>query len=70
LLRQLPLIIELSAEQVHVMAHADYPPAVYRWQQPVDEQQVLWSRQRLTDHLPGVMARLPALTISGLAIRR
>lgn len=52
--RCLPLIIELhSAEQVHVIAHADYPAAVYRWQRVVDEQQVVWRRQRLTDHLAG-----------------
>ena len=52
--RRLPLIIELhSGEQVHVIAHADYPAAVYRWQRIVDEQQVMWRRQRLTDHLAG-----------------
>lgn len=51
---RLPLIIELhSGEQVHVIAHADYPAAVYRWQRVVDEHQVLWRRQRLTDHLAG-----------------
>ena len=51
--RRLPLIIELhSGEQVHVIAHADYA-AVYRWQRVVDEHQVLWRRQRLTDHLAG-----------------
>ncbi|HIG8415685.1 protein-serine/threonine phosphatase [Klebsiella michiganensis] len=53
--RRLPLIIELhSGEQVHVIAHADYPAAVYRWQRIVDEQQVMWRRQRLTDHLAGL----------------
>ena len=52
--RRLPLIIELhSGEQVHVIAHADYPAAVYRWQRIVDEQQVMCRRQRLTDHLAG-----------------
>ena len=52
--RRLPLIIELhSGEQVHVIAHADYPAAAYRWQRAVDEHQVLWRRQRLTDHLAG-----------------
>ena len=49
--RDLPLITELhSGGQVHVIAHADYPAAVYRWQRAVDEHQVLWRRQRLTDH--------------------
>ena len=36
-----------------MIAHADYPAAVYRWQRIVDEQQVMWRRQRLTDHLAG-----------------
>lgn len=50
----LPLIIELhSGEQVHVIAHALITRAVYRWQRIVDEQQVMWRRQRLTDHLAG-----------------
>ncbi|HHG8772891.1 TPA: protein-serine/threonine phosphatase [Raoultella planticola] len=52
--RELPLIVELYAgSQRHVVAHADYPAASYRWQQPVDAEQVLWRRQRLTDHLAG-----------------
>ncbi|MFK3705018.1 serine/threonine protein phosphatase 1 [Raoultella sp. BIGb0138] len=52
--RELPLIVELCAgSQRHVVAHADYPAASYRWQQPVDAEQVLWRRQRLTDHLAG-----------------
>ena len=52
--RDLPLIIELhGGGQVHVIAHADYPAAVYRWQRAVDEHQVLWRRQRLTDHFAG-----------------
>lgn len=52
--RRLPLIIELhSGELVHVIAHADYPAALYCWQQPVDEHQVLWNRHRLSSHLAG-----------------
>ncbi|MGR7070827.1 protein-serine/threonine phosphatase [Klebsiella aerogenes] len=52
--RDVPLIIELrSQDTTHVIAHADYPASVYRWQLPVDEHQVLWGRQRLTDHLAG-----------------
>lgn len=52
--RDLPLIIELhSGGQVHVIAHADYPAAVYCWQRAVDEHQVLWRRQRLADHFAG-----------------
>ncbi|ELY3086777.1 protein-serine/threonine phosphatase [Klebsiella aerogenes] len=52
--RELPLIFELhSGGMTHVIAHADYPASRYCWQLPVDEHQVLWSRQRLTDHLAG-----------------
>lgn len=36
-----------------MIAHADYPAPVYRWQQPVDPQRVLWSRHRLSEHLAG-----------------
>ncbi len=52
--RRLPLIIEVQCEKArHVIAHADYPAPVYRWQQPVDPQRVLWSRHRLSEHLAG-----------------
>ncbi|MFH3314683.1 protein-serine/threonine phosphatase [Klebsiella aerogenes] len=52
--RDLPLIIELRCQDTtHVIAHADYPASRYNWQLPVDQHQVLWSRQRLTDHLAG-----------------
>ncbi|WP_024555755.1 metallophosphoesterase [Franconibacter pulveris 1160] len=51
---KLPLIIELHANgQTIVIAHADYPSAQYRWQQPVDEHQVVWSRDRLNRHMRG-----------------
>lgn len=40
--QRLPLIIEVGcADARHVIAHADYPAPVYRWQQPVDPQRVL-----------------------------
>lgn len=69
--RRLPLIIEVQCEKArHVIAHADYPAPVYRWQQPVDPQRVLWSRHRLVNTWRGAMALLAAQTISGLAIRR
>ena len=52
--RRLPLIIEVECGKArHVIAHADYPAPVYRWQQPVDPQRVLWSRHRLSEHLAG-----------------
>ena len=52
-----------------MIAHADYPAPVYRWQQPVDPQRVLWSRHRLSEHLAGRHGAIAGLTISGLAIR-
>lgn len=69
--RDLPLIIELRCQNTtHVIAHADYPASRYNWQLPVDEHQVLWSRQRLTDHPRDGTGKLPARIISGLAIPR
>ncbi|MEW5562159.1 protein-serine/threonine phosphatase [Enterobacter asburiae] len=50
----LPFIIEVVTDAAtHVIAHADYPAAHYRWQQTVDWHRVLWDRQRLSDHLAG-----------------
>ncbi|ROP61869.1 serine/threonine protein phosphatase 1 [Enterobacter sp. BIGb0383] len=46
---RLPWIIEARCRDgIHIIAHADYPAPHYRWHQPVDRQQILWSRQRLT----------------------
>ncbi|KFD21315.1 protein-serine/threonine phosphatase [Yokenella regensburgei] len=54
LCRELPYIIELQCEnEVHIIAHADYPATVYVWHQPVDREQVLWNRERLAAHLAG-----------------
>ena len=53
-----------------MIAHADYPASVYRWQLPVAEHQVLWSRQRLTDHLAGRHGEIAGADHFGLAIRR
>ncbi|MFW0767072.1 protein-serine/threonine phosphatase [Trabulsiella odontotermitis] len=51
---QLPYIIEVDCESgVNIVAHADYPAAEYAWQKAVDPQQVLWNRQRLSDHFAG-----------------
>ncbi|RPH22890.1 serine/threonine-protein phosphatase [Buttiauxella warmboldiae] len=52
--RDLPLVIELRTHhKTLVIAHADYPAAHYRWNQPVDEHLLLWSRERLTQNLQG-----------------
>lgn len=57
----LPWIMEVHCRNgVHIIAHADYPDSHYQWHKPVDRQQVLWSRQRLS-----AMARKQEKGISG-----
>ncbi|WP_434131247.1 protein-serine/threonine phosphatase [Enterobacter cloacae] len=52
--RQLPLIIEITCTNgLNVIAHADYPAAEYRWQQPVSAERVLWDRDRLMGFMAG-----------------
>ncbi|MER5122215.1 metallophosphoesterase [Providencia stuartii] len=47
---QLPLIIEVNADgKKTVIAHADYPSDEYEFGKPVDEQYVIWSRERISD---------------------
>lgn len=44
----LPLIIHLAQdERLTVIAHADYPASRYAFEQPVDEYQVVWGRDRI-----------------------
>ncbi|UNH25061.1 metallophosphoesterase [Moellerella wisconsensis] len=46
----LPLIIEVNTnEKKTVIAHADYPSDEYAFGKPVDEQYVIWSRERIGD---------------------
>ncbi|HEK3117217.1 metallophosphoesterase [Proteus mirabilis] len=46
----LPLIIEVNAGgKKTVIAHADYPSDEYEFGKPVDEQYVIWSRERIGD---------------------
>jgi serine/threonine protein phosphatase 1 len=50
----LPYILELHCRSgINIIAHADYPVSHYQWQQPVDQQAVLWRRDRLNAHLAG-----------------
>ncbi|EPM5567011.1 metallophosphoesterase [Providencia thailandensis] len=47
---KLPLIIEVNADgKKTVIAHADYPSDEYEFGKPVDEQYVIWSRERIGD---------------------
>lgn len=46
----LPLIIEVNTvKEKTVIAHADYPSDEYEFGKPVDEQYVIWSRERIGD---------------------
>ena len=48
--KNLPLIIEVTTgEKKVVIAHADYPSDEYEFGKPVDEQAVIWSRERVAD---------------------
>ncbi|MCU5775823.1 metallophosphoesterase [Erwiniaceae bacterium BAC15a-03b] len=46
--RDLPLILHLTLEdRIAVVAHADYPAEHYAWEQQVDADKVVWSRDRI-----------------------
>ena len=46
--QELPLIAHLVLdEQIVVVAHADYPASRYAWEQPIDEYEVVWGRDRI-----------------------
>lgn len=49
---KLPMIIEVitNGKKV-VIAHADYPSDEYEFGKPVDEQAVIWSRERVADDM-------------------
>lgn len=50
LAEKLPLIIEInSSGKKTIIAHADYPSNEYEFGKPVDEQCVIWSRERIYD---------------------
>ncbi|MCX2590177.1 metallophosphoesterase, partial [Proteus penneri] len=47
---RLPFIIEVNTNgKKTVIAHADYPSDEYEFGKPVDEQYVIWSRERIGD---------------------
>lgn len=55
----LPYILEVAcADEKHIIAHADYPSAVYAWQKSVDRHAVLWNRNRLNAHFSGQGERI------------
>ena len=55
----LPLIIEVThLPQQIVVAHADYPAEHYYYDQPVNAEDVVWSRKRITRALEGRGSRI------------
>lgn len=52
---ELPLIIELvTGDKKYVISHADYPHDEYDFDKPVDLQQVIWNRERISDSQDGL----------------
>lgn len=51
----LPLVIELvTGDNKIVICHADYPSNEYAFGKPVDDQQVIWNRERVSDAQDGI----------------
>ncbi|UIW10311.1 serine/threonine protein phosphatase [Flyfo siphovirus Tbat2_3] len=54
LVAELPLIIEVStASQKVVICHADYPTDFYEYGRPINEEQVIWNRERVSQSIDG-----------------
>lgn len=56
---ELPLIIELvSKDKKYVICHADYPFDEYEFGKPVDHQQVIWNRERISNSQNGIVKEI------------
>ncbi|EET2499808.1 TPA: metallophosphoesterase, partial [Escherichia coli] len=56
---ELPLIIELvSKDKKYVICHADYPCDKYEFGKPVDHQQVIWNRERISNSQDGIVKEI------------
>lgn len=56
---ELPLIIELvSKDKKYVICHADYPCDEYEFGKPVDHQQVIWNRERISNSQDGIVKEI------------
>lgn len=54
-LAELPLIIELvTGGKKYVICHADYPHNEYEFGKPVNAEQVIWNRERVSDAWDGI----------------
>ncbi|CNL09534.1 serine/threonine protein phosphatase [Yersinia frederiksenii] len=50
----LPLVIEIETDRgKYVIAHADYPNDEYQYGKPVNEQHVIWNRERVSYAMDG-----------------
>lgn len=53
---ELPLIIEVTkGRKKFVICHADYPSNEYEFGKPVDHEQVIWSRERVSVSMDGLV---------------
>jgi serine/threonine protein phosphatase 1 len=56
---ELPLIIELvSGDKKYVICHADYPHDEYEFGKPVNPEQVIWNRERVSDAWDGIGSQI------------
>ena len=55
----LPLIIEVEKDgKKFVICHADYPHNEYEFGKPVDAEQVIWNRERISDAQDGIVSEI------------
>lgn len=56
---ELPLIIEMvSGDKKYVICHADYPHNEYEFGKPVNAEQVIWNRERVSDAWDGIGSQI------------
>lgn len=56
---ELPLIIELvSGDKKYVICHADYPHNEYEFGKPVNAEQVIWNRERVSNAWDGIGSQI------------
>lgn len=56
---ELPLIIEMvSGDKKYVICHADYPHNEYEFGKPVNDEQVIWNRERVSNAWDGIGSQI------------
>lgn len=54
---ELPLVIELvTKDKKIVICHADYPDCEYEFGRPINEENVIWDRRRVSDSINGIVS--------------